>query len=190
MKSIFHFRFFISHFFIYFICRSPCGTKNDEKSQMKTLHSPLSTLHSLLITMEGIKLTIALVVAILLQWTLRNVAEPLAYVDFPLIIVVYAALQRNSVRAILFGTIAGLAVDALSGGLLGANGFAKTLIAYIVSEIARRVYGRSSPARRSCSSRSIGPASAPSPRDAASPDSVSNQARSWGGTSPRCWPPS
>ncbi len=90
--------------------------------------------------MEGVKLTIALIVAILLQWTLRNVAEPLAYVDFPLIIVVYAALQRNSVRAILFGTIAGLAVDALSGGLLGANGFAKTLIAYIVSEIARRVY--------------------------------------------------
>ena len=37
-------------------------------------------------------------------------------------------------------TFAGLAVDALSGGLLGSNAFAKTLIAYIVSEIARRVY--------------------------------------------------
>jgi rod shape-determining protein MreD len=79
-------------------------------------------------------------VAVALQWTLRNVAEPLAYIDFPLIIVVYAALQRNSIKAILFGTLAGIAVDALSGGLLGANGFAKTLIAYIVSEIARRVY--------------------------------------------------
>lgn len=76
----------------------------------------------------------------MLQWTLRNVAEPLAYIDFPLIIVVYAALQRNAIKAILFGTLAGLAVDALSGGLLGANGFAKTLIAFIVSEIARRVY--------------------------------------------------
>jgi rod shape-determining protein MreD len=54
--------------------------------------------------------------------------------------VVYAALQRNSIRAILFGTISGIAVDALSGGLLGANGFSKTVIAYIVSEIARRVY--------------------------------------------------
>src|SRR5499433_3556339 len=90
--------------------------------------------------MEQVKLTILLIVAVLLQWTLRNVAEPLAYIDFPLIIVVYAALQRNSLRAILFGTFAGLAVDALSGGLLGANGFSKTLIAYIVSEIARRVY--------------------------------------------------
>ena len=62
------------------------------------------------------------------------------YIDFPLIIVVYAALQRNSIRAILFGTISGVAVDALSGGLLGANGFSKTVVAFIVSEIARRVY--------------------------------------------------
>jgi len=90
--------------------------------------------------MEGVRLTIALIIAILLQWTLRNVAEPFAYIDFPLIIVVYAALQRNSIRALLFGTIAGVAVDALSGGLLGANGFAKTLIVYAVSEMARRVY--------------------------------------------------
>ena len=90
--------------------------------------------------MEGVKLTICLIVAIFLQWTMRNVAEPLAYIDFPLIIVIYAALQRNSIRAILFGTISGIATDALSGGLLGANGFTKTLVAYIVSEIARRVY--------------------------------------------------
>jgi rod shape-determining protein MreD len=90
--------------------------------------------------MEQVKLTAALIIAVLLQWTLRNVAEPLAYIDFPLIVVVYAALQRNSLRAILFGTFSGLAVDALSGGLLGANGFSKTLVAYIVSEIARRVY--------------------------------------------------
>ena len=90
--------------------------------------------------MEQVKLTVAIILAVILQWTLRNVAEPFAYVDFPLIIVVYAALQRNSLRAILFGTFSGLAVDALSGGLLGANGFSKTLVAYIVSEIARRVY--------------------------------------------------
>jgi rod shape-determining protein MreD len=81
-----------------------------------------------------------LVISIFLQWSLRNVAEPFAYVDFPLIIVVYAAQQRNSIRAIFYGTFAGIAVDALSGGLLGANGFSKTLIAFVVSEIARRVY--------------------------------------------------
>ena len=90
--------------------------------------------------MEGVKLTISLILAIVLQWTLRNVNESFAYIDFPLIIVVYAALQRNSIRAILFGTISGITMDALSGGLLGANGFSKTLVAYLVSEMARRVY--------------------------------------------------
>lgn len=90
--------------------------------------------------MEQVKITVALIIAILLQWTLRNVAEPFAYIDFPLIIVVYAALQRNSIKALFYGTVAGIAVDALSGGLLGANGFTKTLIAYIITEIVRRVY--------------------------------------------------
>lgn len=90
--------------------------------------------------MEQVKITVALIIAILLQWTLRNVAEPFVYIDFPLIIVVYAALQRNSIKALFYGTFAGIAVDALSGGLLGANGFSKTLIAYIVTEIVRRVY--------------------------------------------------
>ena len=90
--------------------------------------------------MNQLKITIVLILAILLQWTLRNVAEPFAYIDFPLIVVVYAALQRDAIKAIFFGTFAGLAVDALSGGLLGSNGFSKTLIAYMVSELARRVY--------------------------------------------------
>src|SRR6476620_10652429 len=90
--------------------------------------------------MEGVRLTVAIIIAVILQWTLRNVADGLVYIDFPLIVVVYAALQRNSIRAILFGTMSGITVDALSSGLLGANGFSKTLVAYIVSELARRVY--------------------------------------------------
>jgi rod shape-determining protein MreD len=90
--------------------------------------------------MNQLKITIVLILAIMLQWTLRNVAEPFAYIDFPLIVVVYAALQRDAIKAIFFGSFAGIAVDALSGGLLGSNGFSKTLIAYMVSELARRVY--------------------------------------------------
>jgi rod shape-determining protein MreD len=90
--------------------------------------------------MDNLKLTIALILSVLLQWTLRSVAEPLAYVDLPLIFIVYAALQRDAIKAVLFGSIAGLAIDALSGGLLGANGFSKTLVAFVVSELARRVY--------------------------------------------------
>ncbi|MEZ5306039.1 MAG: rod shape-determining protein MreD [Pyrinomonadaceae bacterium] len=90
--------------------------------------------------MEQVKITVAVILAIVLQWTLRNVFEPMAFIDLPLIVVVYAALQRNAIRAILFGTISGIAVDALSGGLLGASGFSYTLVAYVISEIARRYY--------------------------------------------------
>jgi rod shape-determining protein MreD len=90
--------------------------------------------------MQSVLITIALIISIFLQWTLRGVYEPLQYIDFPLIVVVYAALQRDSVKALLFATISGLAVDALSGGLLGASGFSKTLTVYIVSELARRVF--------------------------------------------------
>lgn len=81
-----------------------------------------------------------MIFAVALQWSLRNVWEPFVYVDFLLIAVVYAALQRNAIKALIFGSICGIAVDALGGGLLGANGFTKTLIAYLVSEVARRVY--------------------------------------------------
>lgn len=90
--------------------------------------------------MEQVKITVALIIAVLLQWTLRNVAEPFAFVDFPLIVVVYAALQGHSIKSLFYATFAGIAVDALSGGLLGANGFSMTLVAFVISEIVRRVY--------------------------------------------------
>lgn len=89
--------------------------------------------------MELLTTTLALIIAILLQWTVRQIAPPLAYVDFPLVIIVYVALKRDAFRALIFASIAGIAVDALSGGLLGASGFSKTLTAYAVVELARRV---------------------------------------------------
>ena len=88
--------------------------------------------------MEQLKITILLVTAILLQWTVGNLWQPLTHIDFVLIAIVYSALQKNAVKAIIFGSIGGIAVDALSGGLLGANGFTKTFIAFLVSEISRR----------------------------------------------------
>ena len=90
--------------------------------------------------MGNFRITAILILAVLLQWSARGVWEPLRYIDFFLIAIVYAAFQRNAIKAIVLGSLLGIAVDALSGGLLGANGFTKTLIAYSVSEIARRVY--------------------------------------------------
>jgi len=89
--------------------------------------------------MPQIKIAVVLAVAILLQLSLRAVWPPLSYIDFPLIVVVYIALQRHAWQALIVGTIAGLAVDAAGGGLIGAGGFSKTLTAYIVFLAATRV---------------------------------------------------
>ena len=89
--------------------------------------------------MPQLKTAVALVLAIVLQLSLRRVWEPLSYIDFPLIVVVYIALQRHAWHALIVGTIAGLAVDAASGGLIGAGGFSKTLTAYLIYFVATRV---------------------------------------------------
>lgn len=89
--------------------------------------------------MPQLKIAAVLALAIILQLSLRGVWPPLAYIDFPLMVVVYIALQRDAWQALIVGTIAGLAVDATSGGLIGAGGFSKTLTAYVIYVAATRV---------------------------------------------------
>ena len=50
---------------------------------------------------------------------------PLVIIDFPLVIVVYIALQREAWQSLIAATIAGLAIDASSGTILGAGGIFK-----------------------------------------------------------------
>ena len=90
-------------------------------------------------SMSKLKIAVVLSVSILLQLLLREVWRPLAYIDFPLVVVVYIALQRDAWKALLVGTLAGLIIDAGSGGLVGAGGFSKTLTAYIIYFAATRV---------------------------------------------------
>src|SRR6267378_1463466 len=82
--------------------------------------------------MLQLRIAAVLTLAIILQLSLRAVWPPLSYVDFPLVVVVYIALQRDAWQALLVGTMAGLIVDAASGGLIGAGGFSKTLTAYVI----------------------------------------------------------
>jgi len=49
------------------------------------------------------------------------------------------ALQREAWQALITGTLAGLVVDAASGGVIGSGGFSKTLTAYIIFFAATRV---------------------------------------------------
>jgi len=89
--------------------------------------------------MPQLKIAAALAIAIILQLCLGNIWFPLSYIDFPLVVVVYIALQRHAWQALIVGTIAGLAIDAASRGLLGAGGFSKTLAAYLIYFAATRV---------------------------------------------------
>jgi rod shape-determining protein MreD len=89
--------------------------------------------------MPQLKIAAVLAISLVLQLSLRIVWPPLSYIDFPLVVVVYIALQRDAWRALLVGTLAGLIVDAASGGLIGAGGFSKTLTAYVIYFAATRV---------------------------------------------------
>jgi len=89
--------------------------------------------------MSQLKIAVVLLVSILLQLSLREIWEPLSYIDFPLVVVVYIALQRDAWQALLVGTLAGLIIDAASGGLIGAGGFSKTLTAYVIYFAATKV---------------------------------------------------
>jgi rod shape-determining protein MreD len=89
--------------------------------------------------MRQLKIALVLAAAVILQSSLRSVWPPFVYVDLPLIVVVYFALQRDAMQAIIVAAIAGLATDALSFGLLGSSGFSKTLVAYLIVSLATRV---------------------------------------------------
>jgi rod shape-determining protein MreD len=79
---------------------------------------------------------LALALALALQTTLaRFTIGGHAPVDVVLIAVVYAALVRGPVTGLFAGTAGGLAQDALSGGLVGVGGLAKTLVGFVVGVI-------------------------------------------------------
>ena len=56
-------------------------------------------------------------------------------VDLVLVVVVYVALTSGPVTGLLTGTAAGLAQDALSTGVIGIGGLAKTLVGFLVGII-------------------------------------------------------
>lgn len=91
--------------------------------------------------MRQLTIAILLVVAIALQSALRAIWHPLGFLDLTLILVVYFALQREPLQALIVAAVAGLATDLISGppALLGAGGFSKVIAAYAVYYVASRV---------------------------------------------------
>ena len=73
-----------------------------------------------------------LALALVLQTTLAQLlVRGTAALDLVLVVVVYVALTTGPTTGLLAGALAGLAQDALSSGIIGVGGLAKTVVGYV-----------------------------------------------------------
>lgn len=87
--------------------------------------------------MRWVWLGLSLIVALAVQTTLAHSATGnRAAVDLVLVTVVFVALRHGAVAGLLFGSLAGLCQDALSGGIIGVGGLAKSLVGAGVGALA------------------------------------------------------
>ena len=79
---------------------------------------------------------LAVAAALALQTTLaRFVVRGTVAVDLVLVVVVYVALTSGPVTGLLSGHFAGLVQDALSSGVIGIGGLAKTIVGFLAGII-------------------------------------------------------
>lgn len=86
--------------------------------------------------MRAAGVTLAIALALVLQTTLTQfLVRGTIAVDLVLVVVVYVALVSGSVTGLLAGTLAGLVQDALSTGVVGIGGLAKTVVGFLAGII-------------------------------------------------------
>lgn len=86
--------------------------------------------------MRAAWVVLAAALALALQTTLaRFVIRGTVAVDLVLVVVVYAALTTGPVTGLMTGTFAGLVQDALSSGVVGIGGLAKTVVGFLAGVI-------------------------------------------------------
>ena len=82
--------------------------------------------------MKAVASLLAIAAALALQTTLASlVIRGTAALDLVLIVVVYLALISGPVTGLLLGSAAGLVQDALSSGIIGIGGLAKTVVGFV-----------------------------------------------------------
>ena len=82
---------------------------------------------------------VAVALALATQTTLdRFVVGGTAAVDLVLVAVVYVALTMGPVSGLLAGCVAGLFQDALSSGVIGVGGLAKTVVGFLTGAIGQQ----------------------------------------------------
>jgi len=79
---------------------------------------------------------LAVAVALALQTTLaRFLVRGTVAVDLVLVVVLYVALTSGPVSGMLSGAFAGLIQDALSSGIIGIGGLAKTVVGFLTGVV-------------------------------------------------------
>jgi len=82
---------------------------------------------------------VAIALALALQTTLtRFVVGGTAAIDLVLVVVVYVALTTGPGTGMLAGSVAGIIQDALSSGLIGIGGLAKSLVGFLAGVIGQQ----------------------------------------------------
>lgn len=89
--------------------------------------------------MKAAGVLVAVALALALQTTLaRFVVSGTAAVDLVLVVVVYVALTTGPGTGMLAGSIAGLIQDALSTGVVGIGGLAKSAVGFLAGVIGQQ----------------------------------------------------
>ena len=86
--------------------------------------------------MKAATVILAILLALVLQTTVaRFLVRGTVAVDLVLVAVVYVALSYGPVTGLLTGTFAGLVQDAMSSGVIGIGGLAKTVVGFLAGII-------------------------------------------------------
>jgi len=82
---------------------------------------------------------VAIALALALQTSLaRFVVGGTAALDLVLVVVVYVALTTGPVSGLLAGSAAGIIQDALSSGVIGIGGLAKSIVGFLAGVIGQQ----------------------------------------------------
>lgn len=89
--------------------------------------------------MKAAGVVIAIALALALQTTLaRFVVGGTAALDLVLVVVVYVALTTGPTTGMMAGTVAGIIQDALSSGVIGIGGLAKSIVGFAAGVIGQQ----------------------------------------------------
>ena len=89
--------------------------------------------------MKAVGVLVAIALALALQTTLaRFLVGGTAAVDLVLVVVIYVALTSGPMTGMFAGSLAGLVQDALSSGVIGIGGLAKSVVGFVAGAIGQQ----------------------------------------------------